>query len=137
VRVLPVAASPFALLDDLVNGGLRGGQIGDGDHLRPAEPFRRRLSAWRADEQRPFTEPIGERGQSALDAAVEVADSRELLPVRHRLAGIERFERRSRRDEALGVLAFHAFRPFQIKEVQQRLLAERQQVQLHAGRKVP
>jgi hypothetical protein len=66
---------------------------------------------------------MGEGGQSALDAAVEVADSRELLPARHRLVGMERFERRSRRNEALGVLALQAFRAFQVEEMQQRLLA--------------
>src|SRR5215471_17330204 len=83
VRVLPVAASAFALLDDLVDGGLGGGGIGDRDHLWPAEPLRRRLGAGRADEQGAFAEPIGECHQPALDAAVEVADRRELLPVRH------------------------------------------------------
>jgi hypothetical protein len=136
VCLLPVPAGTFALLDDLVDGGLRGGEISDRDQLRPAEQPGCRLRAGRAHKQRALAEPGGEGGESSFDAAVQMADRHELLSMWHQLAGVERFQWWRGRNKAFGVLALHAFRPLQIEEVQQRRLAERQQVQLHAGGEV-
>src|SRR5438105_588894 len=74
--------------------------------------------------------PVGQAAQAVGDAPVQVADGRELLPARQQLAGVDRLPRRRYRHEPLGVLALHPLRPLQVEEMPQRLLAERQQVEL-------
>ena len=85
VGVLPMAASALALLDDLAHGPQRGVEIGDCDDLRPPEQLRRRLRAWRADEQRSLAKVVRQPRQPVLDPSVEMSDGEELLPARHRL----------------------------------------------------
>ena len=55
VRVFPVAAGAFALLEDRVDCLLRRAQVGDGHELGPAEVLRGRLRARRAHKELPFT----------------------------------------------------------------------------------
>ena len=57
VRPLPVSARALALLDDLLDRGPRGRQVGNGDELRPVEQTWCGLGSRRTDEQRSLTEP--------------------------------------------------------------------------------
>ena len=137
MRVPPVPPGALPLLDDLLHRGQRGGQVGDRDQLRPPDQLRGGLGARRADEHRPLTDPVDQPAQPVGDAPVQVAHGAVLLAARQQFVRRHRRARRRRRDEALRVLQLHPLRPLQVQEVPQRLLAERQQVQLHPGREVP
>ena len=133
VGVLPVAAGTLALLDDLSDCGQRRVEPGDRDHLRPVQQLGGGLGARRPDEHGPLAEPRDERPQPVLDPAVEVTDGQELLTARHQLLLGQRHAWRRAGNEPLGVLPLHSLRALEVQEVQQRPLAERDQIELDPG----
>jgi hypothetical protein len=129
-----VTAGAFALLQDLLDRALSAGQVGHGDQLRPAEMRRGRLRAGRTDEQPVLPTRLGEVREARLDRPVQVPDRREVLPPGHDVPLVHHRCRPADRGQAIGVGQVHSLRPLQEHEVAQRLLAERQQRQLHARR---
>jgi hypothetical protein len=77
--VLPVAARPFALLEDRVDCPVCRGEVGGSDELRPVEVLARRLRSRRADEQVLLAELLRQVVDPVLDRAVEMPDGREVL----------------------------------------------------------
>ena len=140
VRVFPVPARALALLQDLVDGALRGGQVGDRDQLGPAEVRLGGLRPRRADEQPPLTVFLRQARDPGLDGPVQVPHGGEVLAARDDVAVLHGWRRRGRglleRGHALGVLEVHALGALEEHEMAQRLIAERQQGQVHARRVV-
>jgi hypothetical protein len=95
------------------------------------------LGARGADEHGPLPAAGGQAAQPLGDAPVQVPDGRELLAAGQRLTGLHRLARRPGRNKAGRVLQVHALGTFQEQEVPQRLLPERQQVELHPGGEIP
>src|SRR5206468_7006925 len=74
VRGLPVAAGALTLLDDLLDGGVRRFQAGDGDLLWSPEHLWSGLGARLAHEQTPPTEAAAQAAQAVQVSAAEVPD---------------------------------------------------------------
>ena len=136
VRVFPVPARSLALLQDLVDGPLGRGHVGNRDQLGPAEVGLGGLRPGRADEQRRLAVLLGQVRDAGLDRPVQVPHSREILAARDDLAVLHGRRGAAVRDHPGGVLDVHALRAFEVHEVPQRLVAERHQRQVHAGRVV-
>ena len=113
----------------------RGSQVGDRDELGPAEQVRGGLCPRRTGEQHPLPESLREMAEPVLDTPVEVPHRGEILQPGHQFVRGDRVRRRAGK-EALRVRALHALGPFQVQEVRQRGVAERQERKLHARRKV-
>ena len=140
VGVAPLPARPLALLQDLVDGVLRRGHVGDRDQLGPAEVGLGGLRPRRADEQPPLAVLLRQPRDPGLDGPVQVPDRGEVLAARDDVAVLHGWHGRGRslleRGHARGVLDVHALGALEEHEVAQRLLAERQQRQVHARRVV-
>ena len=136
MRVAPFAAGALALLDDRVDGGLRGLEIGDRDELRPAEVLLGGLGVGRSDEQALGTEPLGQVLETGLDRPVELADRVELLELRDDLIArvVRQRDRLRDRRETFRVLDVHPLGPLEEGEVAERGLVEGQQLDPDAGR---
>src|SRR4029077_21135967 len=67
-------AGAFTLLDDDLDRGTRGREVGHGGQLGALEDLSRRLRLWRSDEDVCLAITVDEVGESSLDAAVEMAD---------------------------------------------------------------
>ena len=129
----PVPARALALLQDLVDGPLRRGQVGHRDQFGPAEVLLRRLGPRRPDEQ-PLLAVLGAQvRETSLDRPVHVPDRREVLPARHDVAGHHVRHRAAERCEPVAVVQVHALGTLEEHEVPQRLLPERQQRQVNPG----
>ena len=126
-------ARALALLQDLVNGPLRRGQVGHRDQFGPAEVLLRRLGPRRPDKQPPFAVLGAQVRETGLDRPVHVPDSGEVLPARHDVAGHHVRHRAAERGEPVAVVQVHALGTLEEHEVPQRLLPERQQGQVHPG----
>lgn len=124
----PVAAGALALLDDLLDGCVRGPQVRHSHQFRPVKQLGSRLRARRPDEHGAFPQPVDEMAEALTDAPVEMSHSREILHSRQRLARLDGLMRRCARNEAHGVLAFHSLGPLQVQEMGEGRVAERQQI---------
>ena len=136
VRTLPGSSQPFALLQDLVDRALGGRRVGHRDQFGPAEMLRARLCPRRADEQPVFAVLVGEVGDARLDRPVQVPDRGEVLAAGDDVASPNEGRRPVDRGQSLGVVQRHPLGALKEHEVPQRLLAERQQRQVNAGRVV-
>jgi hypothetical protein len=83
VGLVPVSASPFALLDNRVDGRLRRGEVGDRDELRPPEVALGSLSFGRPDKDLPLPVFLDQALEALLDSPVEVTLGGEPRLVRH------------------------------------------------------
>ena len=136
VRALPVPARSLALLQDLVDGPLRRGHVGDRDQLRPAEVGLGGLRPRRADEQPLLPVLLRQARDPGLDGPVQVPHGGEVLAARDDLAVLHGRGGAAERGHPGRVLDVHALRALEEHEMAQRRLAERQQRQVHAGRVV-
>jgi hypothetical protein len=137
VRLAPVAVSALALLDDGRDGGLGGGQVGDRDQLRPAQPRAGGLGLGRADEHLGLAVALDQAGEAVADAAVQVPDGRVVLRFDHQGGrGRGQGPALAHHREQLGVGHVDVVGALQVQEVTQRRLAERHQRHLHV-RRVP
>ena len=132
VRVPPLPARPLALLQDLVDRPLRGRDVGHRDQFGPAEMLTRGLRPGRADEQPLLAELVRQVRDAGLDGPVQVPDGLEILGARDDLARLHRGHRAAEGGHPVGVLEVHALRALKEHEVAQRLVAERDQGQVHA-----
>src|SRR5262249_56469415 len=80
VGLPPVAARALALLDDQLDGGPGGSQVGDRHQLRPAEHLAARLRVGRADEHARLAMAADQPRETVLDAAGPMADRGVCLP---------------------------------------------------------
>jgi hypothetical protein len=136
VRVLPVAARPLTLLQDLVDRALRARHVGHRDQLGPAEVGLGGLGLRRAGEQLLLAELAGQVGEPLFDGPVQVAYGGEVLGARDDLAVLHGGGGAAERGHPVRVGEVHALRALEEHEVPQRRLTERQQGQVHAGRVV-
>ena len=132
VSGVPVAPGALTLLDDALDCVAGAGDVGDRHQLRPYMG-RIGLVEVRPDEQPPLAHPVGQPDDSLFDGPVEVALRGEVLPARLQFVGRHRLGLRSARHEALAVGHVHALGAFEIDEVLQGGVAERQQPQLDPG----
>jgi hypothetical protein len=134
VRLTPVAACSFALLDDVLDRLPGARRVGDGDELRPVECLGGRLCLARADEQLLFADLVGQVLDPCLDRAIEMADGVELLAPGDDVGRPHDRQCRPGGVEAVGVGELHPFGSLEEQEVAERSLAERDEGELHPSR---
>ena len=137
VRVAPVTARPFTLLNDRLDGAYRVIGVRDGPKLLPAEQLAPGLRSARAEEEVLLTHLLRQVAEARFDRSVEVADGPELLQVRRDFLGSHDRDRVFDRGQPLGIVQIHALGPLEEQEVAKCLLTERKQLEADSARIVP